>query len=135
MPTLEFWNKRKFWKETFCDNCTLTKLNLFLFVESLANYNLELKVDFRSLDFHNKKMIILFRVRLEMSFEKWIFVLFFISELSALNFHCFLIVICGVIITSITSLLDGLLDFGQEPTTILQYHNFKSKLSKDAKIS
>ena len=80
-------------------------------------------------------MIILFRVRLEMSFEKWIFVLFFISELSALNFHCFLIVICGVIITSITSLLDGLLDFGQEPTTILQYHNFKSKLSKDAKIS
>ena len=57
-----------------------------------------------------------------MSFEKWIFVLFFIPKLPD-------------IITSITNLLDGLLDFSQKPPAILQYHNFKCKLSKDAESS
>ena len=57
-----------------------------------------------------------------MSFEKWIFVHFSIPKLPD-------------IITSITNLLDGLLDFSQKPPAILQYHNFKCKLSKDAESS
>ena len=51
-----------------------------------------------------------------MLFEKWISILFLTLKLLALNLYRSFIFICRVIITSITDLLDGLLDFGKKPT-------------------
>ena len=63
---------------------------------------------FGSLHFQSKLVRLIFQV----SLEKWLFISFFVFELSDLNFNGFFaIFIPGIIISSITSVLDRLVCF------------------------
>ena len=83
----------------FCENCVFAKLKTFMYVEIFMKSNLDLKAEFVSLGFH-----------LPSNVWKMTFHLSLFFELVGLHFHgswCSYAV-CGIIITSLISEVDGL---------------------------